>query len=1194
MGGFSASGAGDFSRVIILRDASGGTFEDAELGDFNQGIFGFVERTDDDGLPIRVLHAHPQPRNWHILTKGSAGDVNSVRDRRGDVSLIADHQNEFAGFRLDNDSKSPFLDDWFWDGERVNGSTRIVDSKDPKGRVGLLSQVIIITDDDRQEFSAALNLGPTVGTHDVASAGWIHDGNNIFNGRLSSVFLTNHADKEGEGREATPFGCLEIWHDAHVGFPGVAHGRMLFGRDDCDDYEEMPAKLGGGGEQASDSGGGGEEPRVHYYKSKLLPDHTRKGIDTRLVKENAQWRPVYHCVDVPERKKITIINNVTNYSPTINNDNRVTNNNSLIIIVIIVQGGGGGGTKIGPDHLIVPFTDGGGRPIETTPPPGDHPEGGRVICMPLSHNPPLVDGIEHRTHGYAAFSEDGKGRTIMWVGGQGGQPPFDPKTLIPGGTGRLILRPDGTSAFEGTGGNPNVPFNPHSYPWDQVVSIPFETPAGRTVITDGRGGYQLGEPPLQIPSDAAAVGGNEALFDLLGWPVARGEETGMDGFVFERDEDDERILRWIYRVGGETIDEAFKIDGSGLGFGYLYERLVVTKPAGTTDGYVPIADTEFGVTWVDPATLGGGAPKGYVVGFGLTYDPDFPSQVAVEGGRCRDSTNVMDIAIDDPDVDSLTQGGPLFNDAIPAAETVITASVVNGATEADSTAFTLSAALPLGLIPVRTITGAVSLSSRDAKLVSTMTPTVAGTTRFKSELKPGDLVGNATYGYGCVLAVDSDSSARVMLYTAGPLSGQTYVVYENCSLQCGASNTPSKFIRTLASSLDAGTVFGQLNGNTNASGLGVALGQPPPGGKTYSDNAARSYDLQTWVFLWARAQADGTSTLSWSTQRTEPYSPSSLTDYEFWRRVGVLPVGTDNFFPPFAQTINGGARTYRIQDALSGGTTNPFLLANSPGNTGWTRVLAGRCAPPTSKALLVTAEINNPSGTATIFVRQSGLGSSTTSRPEYLGCFASARAVGYMELALDDGQAFDYVTNSAGVGNVFNLTSVGYVDDLGAGGGGATGSTSTVADVAPNGIKLRLKTAQSCADNDYTKLSFQVDSALWDPDGWFSFGTPDRITCPAGKGGKYAVAGGIAFAANGNGLRGIDCNLNDSGAVNLDYDSKHFINGGGAEPSSALFSTTFDISPGDYIEVFGYLQGVGSALNALGDNRTFLTIYRVG
>lgn len=1002
MSGFAAeSGGGDLARVIMVRDnsrAACGIPEKDELGEYKSVLLGFVEKVDFRGLITETTQLRPQPRNWHELVKDDI-EVEGVKipDRRADIALIVDHQNEFPYWRMDDNPSSPYLDDWFsapfgggLTGPRVNGSTRFVDNKDPKGRTALLAQLIIIKDDPLQQYSPALNLGPHVGEHELAGAGFVFDPSKDFLGKLSTFWTTNHQDEEGKGREKTPHGYLGMRHDAHIEMPGTDHGRLHIARDPCDDYDEMPKKFGGaGGSAPSDSGGDGQEPQTHFYKARLMWDHTVKGQDTGLPKESAQIRPVYHCVDVPERKKI--INNYTfNKFQQITKFNQVINNNGGITIIIIFINNGGPQGSGGGTIIIKP-----GEPpviIEHPPQPGDAPpredppggsDGGRIICIPLSHNPPLLDGMDHTGHGYIAISENGQGGHDGWIGGW---------HKTPGTTEKGGSTTGGPSTVDGDPflDDPNFVL---SADWAKLVLIPPGTDKGSVPVSDGNGGFTW--DPRITESDFPPP------------PV-------FEPFVHPND------------------------DGTGLVD--IYDNPIVSKPQGTPDGYVPTGSSSdaLGVTWQPVASMietSPGLPQGYIYGFNMAYNSGSPSAVDVGGSVARDSTDTFNIKLSGPvSADYLSTGGPLKNDALTTASIGgATATLTNAAEASADTLVVLSSSTALlAALPFSTLTGLVDVSIPDANRVATMSPHAASTTKFISELAVGDIVGVNGVGFYCVLAIDSDISARVMRGSAAisdsgiARSGYSFINYGPMVIQVGGTSTPSKFV----AAWDGGNgflTFGRLNSNTNGSGLNFVMGQPTAGGKTWTDAGARVYPLPSWIFLWARRKADGTSTVSWSTQRTTPYTPSALSGYSIWRRVGVVPLRSDNFVPAFTQTDFGGMRFYMYEEDFNNGG---FVLNNAVGTgAGWFPIWLGTMIPPVSRACLLNIQVAPSGALGLMRVRASNTGDAAQTR------YTTIRAVNNTEtdaeyfMTTDRRQYIDW-TSAGGVLGAYSMAVVGYYDRL--------------------------------------------------------------------------------------------------------------------------------------------------------------------
>ncbi|HZV02577.1 MAG TPA: hypothetical protein VFF73_38075 [Planctomycetota bacterium] len=459
---FQSEGSGESGHALYLRDASksnAGIPEANELGSFKSLVVGYVDVVTN-ALITTETQARLQPRNWHYSeAPPPLVDLPNVKDRRASVCLIADHEHDFPGWALDTGEKSPHLDDWFYDAgaSAIQKSSRIVDYKDPKGRTALFAQLVKVTDDHLQQYTAAIVMGRDVGNHYIAAAGYVWDNQQDFNGLLDTFWITRHPDKQGAGREGTPYGILSERTDAHFDWPNSAeHGRIKFQRLDLSNVPVGRVK----------------------YKCTLGFDPTAKNEDSDLGLESGQWRPWYHCVDSPEKPRRPP-------PPP-------------------------GGTPPPPpppppEPPPPPDPPSPGTPPQPEPPPplpparpelivgldelkkllasedasrasppGGAPEG-RIICLPLSHHPPLEDGLMHAEHGYVAISQDQNGRRVVWVDG-----PRVSSVALP------------------------------QY-WEQIVVVPKETPAGKIPLSDGKGGYnwtdlpQAGVGPEAPPKAPIAV-----------------------------------------------------------------------------------------------------------------------------------------------------------------------------------------------------------------------------------------------------------------------------------------------------------------------------------------------------------------------------------------------------------------------------------------------------------------------------------------------------------------------------------------------------------------------------------------------------------------------------------------------------------------------------------------------------------------
>jgi hypothetical protein len=456
---FQSEGSGESGHALFLTDASkakGGIAEKDELGSFKSLVVGFVEVVTN-GLIQGERQARLQPRNWHF-TEGPPPlvDLPNVKDRRAAVALIADHEHDFFGWALDTSDASPLLDDWFYDPatQTLQKSTRIVDYDDPKGRAALLSQLVKVTDDHLQEYTAALVLGRKVGSHGIAAAGYVWDGERTFNGLLDTFWITRPEDAYGAGREGTPWGILSVRTDAHFDWPrSTQHGRVKFQQIDL---SAVPVG-------------------AVMYKSSLGFDPTVANEDSELGKEAGQWRPWYHCVDHPEKVPTRPVPPRTPppppppppppYPPPPPPPPEPASPMTPPLP-------GPPPPPLPPrDDLIVGLDElrrllAADEAARTPPPDGS--EEGRIICLALSHHPPLVDGLKHPEHGYLAISEDEHGHKVVWVDRRLQDP-----TVAPW--------------------------------WERLVSVPRDVPAGRTPITDGNGGVVWTDPREVVPGPPPAA-----------------------------------------------------------------------------------------------------------------------------------------------------------------------------------------------------------------------------------------------------------------------------------------------------------------------------------------------------------------------------------------------------------------------------------------------------------------------------------------------------------------------------------------------------------------------------------------------------------------------------------------------------------------------------------------------------------------
>lgn len=647
--------------------------------------------------------------------------------------------------------------------------------------------------------------------------------------------------------------------------------------------------------------------------------------------------------------------------------------------------------------------------------------------------------------------------------------------------------------------------------------------------------------------------------------------------------------------------------------------------------------TSSGQLW--PPTRAGELPPGFIDGLMLTYiGGGAPSLIDVSAGQCRDSTDGFDICVGDPTTDYLSHG-LLANDALSSSDIGgATATLTNAAeASADTLVVLTSSAALVAALPFTSLSGLVDVSIPDANRVATMTPHAGSTTKFLSELAVGDMVGVNGVGFYCVLAIDSDSSARVMRGSVAigdsgiARSGYAFINYGPMEIQVGGGSTASKFV----AAWDGGNgflTFGKLNGVTNGSGLNFVMGQPAPGGKTWTDAGARVYALPSWIYLWARrtTSAPNASTLTWSTQRTTPFTPATLTGYSIWRRVGVLPIDTDNFVIPFTQSNLGPSRLYEYEIDPGSGSLVTRILSNVGQVLAWTRTSMQRVVPPTSTLSVVYAEAqghNAGPGASILYLRAANAGTAGLARSKRL--IATALTVNSSEYILptDAAQCFDYIFISAGIGANASLYVLGYLDVIGSsggsGGGGGVGTlagdvtgpagSNTVAFVGGVSAANVAASTKRCsallilgttlaivANATDTLVHFAAgDTAApgFDAHGMFDPATHDeRLTVQPGDDGEFIVSMGAIWAANATGSRQCYVELLDSGGsakdlmqiiipANTDVGNGTVIGTGGRPMRAAA---------GDYFR-FHVFQSSGGPLSLVSSGwRTFMSVVRTG
>ena len=128
----------------------------------------------------------------------------------------------------------------------------------------------------------------------------------------------------------------------------------------------------------------------------------------------------------------------------------------------------------------------------------------------------------------------------------------------------------------------------------------------------------------------------------------------------------------------------------------------------------------------------------------------------------------------------------------------------------------------------------------------------------------------------------------------------------------------------------------------------------------------------------------------------------------------------------------------------------------------------------------------------------------------------------------------------------------------------------------------QLSSNQSVSSGSFTKIVFNSED--WDTDSAFDTST-GRFTVPSGAAGKYTFYTSVA----------VDSMTADQNVYVAFYKNGSHAQSGNATPSvsttiSSSISASFDLSVGDYIEVYS-LQSSGSSKNYIGNSTTECLFY---
>ena len=134
---------------------------------------------------------------------------------------------------------------------------------------------------------------------------------------------------------------------------------------------------------------------------------------------------------------------------------------------------------------------------------------------------------------------------------------------------------------------------------------------------------------------------------------------------------------------------------------------------------------------------------------------------------------------------------------------------------------------------------------------------------------------------------------------------------------------------------------------------------------------------------------------------------------------------------------------------------------------------------------------------------------------------------------------------------------------------------------------------QNVSDATYTKVNLNAEQL--DTNSAFDSSTNYRFTVPSGQAGKYVISFYVeGYSSGAAQLRGVNSEIRKNGSkyhrLRMDFTN----NEGNLFFNSA--SLIIDLAVGDYIELWGYVNGTSGQTMFLGDGDTqcFMSGYRIG
>jgi hypothetical protein len=133
---------------------------------------------------------------------------------------------------------------------------------------------------------------------------------------------------------------------------------------------------------------------------------------------------------------------------------------------------------------------------------------------------------------------------------------------------------------------------------------------------------------------------------------------------------------------------------------------------------------------------------------------------------------------------------------------------------------------------------------------------------------------------------------------------------------------------------------------------------------------------------------------------------------------------------------------------------------------------------------------------------------------------------------------------------------------------------------------------QNISNNAYTKVA--IDTEVFDTDSAYDNSSNYRFTVPSGKAGKYFLFAQVTLSHTNKWREGLVAFYKNGNQDNTTRSYKYFGSGNNqAEDFTVNISGAYDLSVGDYIEVYGYINGGASTQARFISNGTNFGGYKI-